>query len=100
MVSDGGHALLTDFGSSCFAEASFSLTVKGNLEGALDWMALEHFEADKFTMSAAGDVWAFGMTTLVTHLFSLRVTTFNSMPPGIVYKEASIGSFAKHRCGN
>ncbi|KIM61395.1 hypothetical protein SCLCIDRAFT_879145 [Scleroderma citrinum Foug A] len=64
LVSNDGHALLTDFGSSCLAEASFSLVVNGDLEGTFDWMAPEYFKADKFTMSAAGDVWAFGMTIL------------------------------------
>ncbi|KIM53150.1 hypothetical protein SCLCIDRAFT_461898 [Scleroderma citrinum Foug A] len=64
LVSDDGHALLTDFGSSRLAEASFSLVVKGDRKGTLDWMAPEHFQADKFTMSTASDVWAFGMTTL------------------------------------
>ncbi|KIM61268.1 hypothetical protein SCLCIDRAFT_912632 [Scleroderma citrinum Foug A] len=64
LVSNDGHALLTDLGSSCLAEASFSLVVKGDLEGTLDWMAPEHLKADKFTMSAEADVWAFGMTTL------------------------------------
>ena len=100
MVSNDGHALLTDFGSSRLAEASFSLVVKGDLEGTLDWMAPEHFKADKFTMSAAGDVWAFGMTAMVSHISTLAVTTFGSIPPGVTYKEAPIGPFAEHWCHN
>ena len=101
MVSDDGHALLTDFGSSRLAEASFSLVVKGDRKGALDWMAPEHFESDKFTMSTAGDVWAFGMTALVGHLSTFLVTTpTNCISVGVAYKEAAIPSFAEHWCHN
>ncbi|KIM53139.1 hypothetical protein SCLCIDRAFT_460669 [Scleroderma citrinum Foug A] len=66
LVSDDGHARLTDFGSCCFTEVSLGRVIKGDLQGTLDWMAPEHLRvnADKFTMSTTSDVWAFGMTTL------------------------------------
>ena len=93
-MSDHGHALLTDFGSSRLAEASLSQVVKGDQKGTLDWMAPEHFKADKFPMSTTGDIWAFGMTILVSHLSTLPVIALDLISLGVAYKEAAIPSFA------
>ncbi|KAL4078967.1 kinase-like domain-containing protein [Scleroderma yunnanense] len=64
LVSDDGRALLTDFGFSHLAAASFSLAIEQRQGGSLCWMAPEYLKADDFTMTTAGDVWAFGMTVL------------------------------------
>ena len=95
-MSDDGHALLTDFGSSHLAEASFGQVIKGDQKDTLDWMAPEHFEAERFKMTTAGDVWAFGMTTLVSHLSTLPVTTLDFISIGVAYKEVAILSFSEH----
>ena len=79
LVSDDGHARLTDFGSCCLTEVSLGRVIKGDLQGTLDWMAPEHLNADKFTMSTTSDVWAFGMTTLVSCLSTLPVITHKSV---------------------
>ncbi|KAG6331546.1 hypothetical protein ID866_7546 [Astraeus odoratus] len=75
LVSDDGRALLTDFGYSALSKSSFSMTMalvpRG---GSLPWMAPEMLEDDE--VSAAGDVWAFGMTALadgnVGTIYSIR----------------------------
>lgn len=68
LISDDGHALLTDFGFSHLANASFSLAVEQRPGGTPNWMPPEYLEADQCVMTAAGDVWSFGMTALVSHL--------------------------------
>jgi len=100
LISDDGRALLTDFGSSRLAEALFSLVVKGDQKGALDWMAPEHFQQNKFTISTESNVWAFGMTTLVSHLSALPVTMLDFISLGVAYKEPTILSFAVYWCHN
>jgi len=90
LVSNEGHALLSDFGSSHFAAASLNLAVEQRPGGTLNWMAPEYLEAEEFKVTTAGDVWAFGMTALVTHLTALPFTALNSISAGVVYKEASI----------
>ncbi|KIM53036.1 hypothetical protein SCLCIDRAFT_91560, partial [Scleroderma citrinum Foug A] len=64
LVSNDGYALLTDFGFSHLAGASFSLAVEQRPGGTLNWMAPEYLHEDQFTITTAGDVWAFGMTAL------------------------------------
>ena len=71
LVSNDRHALLTDFGFSHLADASFSLAVEQRPGGTLNWMAPEYLDEDHFTMTTAGDVWAFGMTALASHLITL-----------------------------
>lgn len=64
LISDDGHALLTDFGTSHLAATSFSMTREQHPGGTLDWMAPEYLDTDELMMTTAGDVWAFGMTAL------------------------------------
>jgi len=90
LVSNEGHALLSDFGSSHFAAASFNLAVEQCTGGTLNWMAPEYLETKEFEVTTAGDVWAFGMTTLVNHLTTLPLTTLNSISVGVVHQEAPI----------
>ena len=66
LVSNDGRALLTDFGFSHLAEASFSQAVEQCQGGSLHWMAPEYLATNDFKMTTAGDVWAFGMTVLVS----------------------------------
>ena len=90
MVSNEGHALLGDFGSSHFAQASFNTAVEQRLGGTLNWMAPEYIGMKEFKMTTAGDVWAFGMTTLVSHLTTLPLTALSSVSAGVVHQEAPI----------
>ena len=90
LVSNDRHALLTDFGFSHLAEASFSLAVEQRPGGTLNWMAPEYLDEGELTMTTAGDVWAFGMTALASCLTILPLTASNSISPGVVYQEASI----------
>ncbi|KAG6330220.1 hypothetical protein ID866_8869 [Astraeus odoratus] len=62
LVSDDGHAQLADFGFS--ATVQTSLGAEQRVGGTLNWMAPEYVETDKYTMTTAGDIWAFGMTAL------------------------------------
>lgn len=80
MISDDGRALLTDFGFSHIAEASFSVAAEQRPGGTLNWMAPEYVNGFEVTMTTAGDVWAFGMTALVSSLT-------NGYPIGAIYLE-------------
>ena len=63
LISPEGHALLTDFGLSRVVNSSFNVpSLPGG--GTLRWMAPEILDGTEST--AAGDVWAFGMTCLVS----------------------------------
>jgi len=90
LVSNEGHALLSDFGSSHFDAASFNLTVEQRPGGTLNWMAPEYLEMNEFKVTTAGDVWAFGMTALVNHSTTFPFTVLNSISAGVVHREASI----------
>jgi len=90
LVSNEGHALLSDFGFSHFAAASFNLAVEQRPGGTLNWMAPEYLEMKEFKMTTAGDVWAFGMTTLVRHLTTHPLTALDSISAGVVHQEAPI----------
>ena len=63
MISNDGHALLTDFGLSYIVNSSFSLQVGDLNGGTLNWMAPEVLDGAK--ISPGSDIWAFGMTMLV-----------------------------------
>ncbi|KAG6335518.1 hypothetical protein ID866_3572 [Astraeus odoratus] len=70
LISNDGRALLTDFGFSHLAKASFSLAKEEHAGGTLDWMPPEYLDSDQFSMTVEGDVWAYGMTIL--ELFTRR----------------------------
>ena len=67
LVTEEGQALLTDFGLSLLTNSSFSMSAPGHIGGSLPWMAPEMLEPYG-EVTAARDVWAFGMTTLVSLL--------------------------------
>ena len=64
LISENGRALLTDFGLSFLANSSFSLSTVKKGGSSLPWMAPEMLDSAK--PSAAGDVWSFAMTALVS----------------------------------
>ncbi|KAI6014349.1 kinase-like protein [Pisolithus marmoratus] len=65
LISDEGHALLTDFGLSYLVDSSFSMTTDDRCGGTLNWMAPEFLNGEgNIVMTPAGDVWSFGMTAL------------------------------------
>ena len=64
LISQAGSALLTDFGFSRVVNSSFSIPYSPSGGGTLRWMAPEILETGEAT--AAADVWAFGMTCLVS----------------------------------
>ncbi|KAI5999123.1 kinase-like domain-containing protein [Pisolithus albus] len=70
VISDEGHALLTDFGLSYLVNSSFCMTVPKQCGGSLNWMPPELLETDNIGMTRAGDVWSFGMTAF--ELFTRR----------------------------
>ena len=59
LISPNGQPLLTDFGLLDLNEPPFLV----NCVGTINWTSPEHLNDLKG--SAAGDVWAFGMTMLV-----------------------------------
>ncbi|KAG6328797.1 hypothetical protein ID866_10291, partial [Astraeus odoratus] len=63
LVADDGHALLSDFGHSVLVDCSLSLSVSSPYGGTWRYMAPELLD-DCSRISAAGDLWAFGMTAL------------------------------------
>ena len=65
LVSDDGSALLANFGLFHVAEPSTSQAVEQRPGGSVPWLAPEAFRGD-FKMTTASDVWAFGMTMLVS----------------------------------
>ncbi|KAI6011822.1 kinase-like domain-containing protein [Pisolithus marmoratus] len=72
LISDEGHALLTDFGLSYLVNSSFSMTVHDRCGGTLNWMAPELLDVEgNVVKTSAGDVWSFGMTVL--ELFTRHV---------------------------
>ncbi|KAG6331707.1 hypothetical protein ID866_7380 [Astraeus odoratus] len=64
LVTEDGRALLTDFGLSLVDPSSFSMSVSGPGGGTVNWVAPEILEGHG-EISAAADVWTFGMTALV-----------------------------------
>ena len=65
LISTEGRALLTDFGHSFFTNSSLNMTMDTPHGGTLNWMAPERAELDEYPVTLPGDIWAFGMTTLV-----------------------------------
>ncbi|KAL4072439.1 kinase-like domain-containing protein [Scleroderma yunnanense] len=76
LISDDGRALLCDFGLSYLVMSTFSMTVECPRGGSIPWMAPESLDSD-WVVTAATDIWAFGMTTL--ELFT-RVPPFHPSP--------------------
>ncbi|KAG6329705.1 hypothetical protein ID866_9385 [Astraeus odoratus] len=74
LISQGGQALLTDFGLSHVVNSSLKITLTRPRGGTLNWMAPELLDGE--VVSAEGDVWAFGMTAL--ELFTAKVPYHNS----------------------
>lgn len=74
LISYRGEALLSDFGLSDLLESSFPVTIEVSSVGTINWTPPECLVAPRG--SAAGDVWAFGMTAL--ELFT-RTYPFHSI---------------------
>ena len=73
LISSDNQALLTDFGLSFLANSSFSLSAPIKAGGKWPWMAPEMLDDGvngndgvHRQASAAGDVWSFAMTALVS----------------------------------
>ncbi|KAG6331953.1 hypothetical protein ID866_7137 [Astraeus odoratus] len=75
LVSDDGHALISDFGLSHLVQSSFSFLISDPTGGTINWVAPENLS--EYNITAKGDVWAFGMTAL--ELFT-RTTPFHEVP--------------------
>ena len=69
LISDEGHALITDFGYTSLANASFNMTVVAPKGGTMNWMSPEIIESigteHGCSISIEGDIWAYGMSCLV-----------------------------------
>ncbi|KAL4078696.1 kinase-like domain-containing protein [Scleroderma yunnanense] len=90
LVSDDGHALLTDFNFSHVVEATFALAREQCPGGTLPWMPPEYLAEDLWKMSTAGDVWSFGMTVLELFTRKRPFEHLNTIPTimvHIVYKK-------------
>ena len=66
LLSENGRALLTGFGLSFLTNSPFGLSTVKQSSGSLPWMAPEMLDDDSAKPSAAGDVWSFAMTALVS----------------------------------
>ncbi|KAG6332887.1 hypothetical protein ID866_6205 [Astraeus odoratus] len=75
LVSDEHSAVLANFGLSDLTESSFSMSVVTPQRGSFPWMAPEFL--DNYGASAAGDVWAFGMTVLHSEPPDIESNTFS-----------------------
>ena len=64
LVSDSGVPCLTDFGLSRSLGDAIGMTTSSDAAGSLRWMAPEIFRYDK--VGKVSDVWAYGMTVLVS----------------------------------
>ena len=64
LISDDGSPLLADFGYSYVVNSSFSMEIESRKTGTFRWMAPEYFD-EEGPITAEGDIWAFGMTTMV-----------------------------------
>ncbi|KAL4066471.1 kinase-like domain-containing protein [Scleroderma yunnanense] len=79
LVSTDGHALLADFGLSSLVDSSFSLSTNVLGGGTIRWMAPDVI-GNYGVASAAGDVWAFGMTALELFTREVPFSTVASIP--------------------
>ncbi|KIM68492.1 hypothetical protein SCLCIDRAFT_1184336, partial [Scleroderma citrinum Foug A] len=89
LISDDGRALLCDFGLSSLVTSTFSMTVECRRGGSLPWTAPECLASDEWHVTAARDVWAFGMTTL--EMFTRKVPFHSSPNPMSVIVKISQG---------
>ena len=88
LISYRGEALLSDFGLSGLLESSFPVTIEVSSVGTINWTPPECLVAPRG--SAAGDVWAFGMTALVRRgLLPCRMQTLKESV-GTIYSNVSI----------
>ncbi|KAL4069224.1 kinase-like domain-containing protein [Scleroderma citrinum] len=85
LVSDDGHALLTDFGASSLTGLSLTTTLKPYRGGTLRWMAPELLDDE--IASVQSDVWAFGMTAL--ELFTRQVPFHGIFVYGALFRIAT-----------
>lgn len=65
LISNDGHALLAGFGSTRFLNSSFDISFPADHIGSLYHSPPESFSNENYKLSAAGDIWSFGMTALV-----------------------------------
>jgi len=79
LISNSGHALITDFGFTYLASSSFSLGVSSCIGGTYNWMPPEALEmTGPSIMTVESDVWSFAMTALVCcHPICYLVQPFN-----------------------
>ncbi|KAL4064646.1 kinase-like domain-containing protein, partial [Scleroderma citrinum] len=75
LISDNGHALITDFGYTLLKNSSFKITLSLPCGGTYNWMSPEIVESwereDECKTTTQSDVWAFGMTAL--ELFTRKI---------------------------
>jgi serine/threonine protein kinase len=64
LVSDAGVPCLTDFGLSRILSDTWGMTTSSDTAGSLRWMSPELFNHERLRESS--DVWAYGMTVLVS----------------------------------
>ncbi|KAI6044298.1 kinase-like domain-containing protein [Pisolithus marmoratus] len=86
LISEQGHALLTDYGLPNLLYGSFSMTVSAPSLSALNWTAPEILSSEDQEVTIPGDVWGFGMTAL--ELFTRQVpfssfANFQSLKRGV-----------------
>ncbi|KAI6108838.1 kinase-like domain-containing protein [Pisolithus croceorrhizus] len=82
LISESGRALLTDFGFSHLVNSTFSMTLSGKRGCTVYWAAPEILNDEE--ISAAADVWSFGMTLL--ELFTRKIPFHQFRPRGVLYK--------------
>ena len=94
LISQEGHALLADFGFSHVVNSSFSMSNSPS-GGTLRWMAPEILESNEPT--APGDVWAFGMTCLVSGPDSIYRSSngYNFVFTGVIYPQSPVFSVSE-----
>ncbi|KAG6331355.1 hypothetical protein ID866_7733, partial [Astraeus odoratus] len=71
LISEKGHALLTDYGLSRLVNSSFSMSVSAGRKDTLNWTAPETLKSEENESKKETDVWAFGVTAL--ELFTRKV---------------------------
>lgn len=71
LISEQGHALLTDYGLPHLLHGSFSMSISAPSLSALNWTAPEILESDEQEITMPGDVWGFGMTAF--ELFTRQI---------------------------
>ncbi|KIO04994.1 hypothetical protein M404DRAFT_141714, partial [Pisolithus tinctorius Marx 270] len=72
LIASDGRAVLTDFGLSILPDSSFSIPMTSACGGSLRWMAPEvvnRLVSEDPKPTVEGEIWAFGMTTLVREDF-------------------------------